>query len=112
MRSEVQSSARPERSASILPDLARATALVVLYVVSGRVGLALGQGKTLAQVLEEIGEVAEGVTTASSAHKLAEKLGVEVPITTQVHAMLYEDKPAVQALMELMGRQRRAERDH
>ncbi|MCB9688597.1 MAG: NAD(P)-dependent glycerol-3-phosphate dehydrogenase [Alphaproteobacteria bacterium] len=77
-----------------------------------RVGLALGQGKTLAQVLEEIGEVAEGVTTASSAHKLAEKLGVEVPITTQVHAMLYEDKPAVQALMELMGRQRRAERDH
>ncbi|MCB9622162.1 MAG: MASE1 domain-containing protein [Sandaracinus sp.] len=41
MRSEVQSSARPERSASILPDLARATALVVLYVVSGRIGLAL-----------------------------------------------------------------------
>jgi glycerol-3-phosphate dehydrogenase (NAD(P)+) len=76
-----------------------------------RVGLALGQGRTLAQVLEEIGEVAEGVTTASSAYKLAARLGVEVPITAQVHAMLYEDKPAVQGLMELVGRPRRAERD-
>jgi glycerol-3-phosphate dehydrogenase (NAD(P)+) len=76
-----------------------------------RVGLALGQGRTLAQVLEELGEVAEGVTTASSAFKLAARLGVEVPITAQVHAMLYQDKPAVQGLMELVGRPRRAERD-
>src|SRR5436853_198845 len=76
-----------------------------------RLGLGLGQGKKLADVLAEIGEVAEGVTTASSAHKLARKLGVEMPLTAQVHAMLYEDRPAVQALMELMGRQRRAERD-
>lgn len=76
-----------------------------------RVGLALGQGRTLADVLAELGEVAEGVTTASSAHKLARKLGIDMPITEQVHAMLHEDKPAVQALMDLMGRQRRAERD-
>jgi glycerol-3-phosphate dehydrogenase (NAD(P)+) len=76
-----------------------------------RVGLALGEGRTLEQVLTELGEVAEGVTTASSAHKLANKLGVEMPITHQVHAMLHEGKPAVQAVMELMGRQRRAERD-
>lgn len=76
-----------------------------------RVGLALGQGRTLDDILTELGEVAEGVTTASSAHKLATKLGVEMPITHQVHAMLYEGKPAVQGLMELMGRQRRAERD-
>jgi glycerol-3-phosphate dehydrogenase (NAD(P)+) len=62
-------------------------------------------------VLAELGEVAEGVTTASSAHKLAQKLGVEMPLTAQVHAMLHEGKPAVQALMDLMGRQRRAERD-
>lgn len=76
-----------------------------------RVGLALGQGKTLSDVLAELGEVAEGVTTASSAHKLAKKLGVEMPITAQVNAMLHENKPAVAALMDLMGRQRRAERD-
>lgn len=76
-----------------------------------RVGLALGQGRTLQAILDELGEVAEGVTTASSAHKLANKLGVEMPITHQVHAMLHEGKPAVQAVMDLMGRQRRAERD-
>ncbi|MEZ4237124.1 MAG: NAD(P)H-dependent glycerol-3-phosphate dehydrogenase [Myxococcota bacterium] len=76
-----------------------------------RVRLALGEGRTLQQILDELGEVAEGVTTASSAHKLAQALGVEMPITHQVHAMLHEGKPAVQALMELMGRQRRHERD-
>jgi glycerol-3-phosphate dehydrogenase (NAD(P)+) len=76
-----------------------------------RVGLALGQGKTLSDVLAELGEVAEGVTTASSAWKLSKKLGIEMPITREVHAMLHEHKPAVQALMDLMGRQRRAERD-
>lgn len=76
-----------------------------------RVGLALGQGRTLEDILTELGEVAEGVTTASSAHKLALKLGVEMPITHQIHALLHEGKPAAQAVMELMGRQRRAERD-
>jgi glycerol-3-phosphate dehydrogenase (NAD(P)+) len=76
-----------------------------------RVGLALGQGRTLPDILAELGEVAEGVTTASSAHKMAHKLGVEMPITHQIYGMLHEGKPAVQALMDLMGRQRRAERD-
>ncbi|HHO52624.1 MAG TPA: NAD(P)-dependent glycerol-3-phosphate dehydrogenase [Deltaproteobacteria bacterium] len=76
-----------------------------------RVGLALGEGRTLEQILEELGEVAEGVTTAISANKLATKLGVEVPITAEVDAMLHEGKPAVEALMDLMGRRRRAERD-
>ena len=76
-----------------------------------RVGLALGEGRTLDDVLEELGEVAEGVTTAVSAHKLAHRLGVEMPITEQVYAMLHEDKPARQALSELMGRERRAEKD-
>ena len=76
-----------------------------------RVGLGMGAGRSLDEVCEEIGEVAEGVTTASSAHKLAERLEVEMPITHQVYAMLYEGKPAVQGLMELMGRQRRDERD-
>lgn len=76
-----------------------------------RVGLALGAGRTLQDILTELGEVAEGVTTASSAHKLANRLDIEMPITHQVHAMLHEGKPAPAALMDLMGRQRRAERD-
>ncbi len=76
-----------------------------------RVGLALGEGRTLDDVLQELGEVAEGVTTAVSAHKLARKIGVELPITEQVYAMLHEDRPAMEALTALMGRQRRAEKD-
>ena len=76
-----------------------------------RVGLALGKGQKLPEILAELGEVAEGVTTASSAWKLSKRLGVDMPITEQIHAMLYEDKPVAQALVDLMGRQRRAERD-
>ena len=76
-----------------------------------RVGLALGAGRTLDDILAELGEVAEGVTTAVSAHKLAEQLQVEMPITHQVYAMLHEGKPARVALADLMGRERRAERD-
>ena len=76
-----------------------------------RVGLALGAGRTLEQILEELGEVAEGVITAKSALALSRTMGVEMPITEQVHALLYEDKPAAMALMSLLGRDRRAERD-
>lgn len=76
-----------------------------------RVGLALGEGRTLADILDELGEVAEGVTTAQSAHHLAKRVGVELPITEQVYKLLYEDKPVMQALIDLLGRERRAERD-
>jgi glycerol-3-phosphate dehydrogenase (NAD(P)+) len=76
-----------------------------------RVGLALGEGRSLQPVLDEIGEVAEGVATARNADLLADRMGVEMPITRQVAAMLHHGVPAVEALMALMGRQRRAERD-
>lgn len=75
-----------------------------------RVGLGLGQGKKLAEVLEELGQVAEGVITARSAHDLARKIGVDMPITEQVYLMLYEDKPVAAVLMDLSRRQRVAER--
>lgn len=76
-----------------------------------RVGLALGEGRSLGDILEELGEVAEGVTTAKSAYNLARKVGVELPITDQVYKLLYEDKPVMSALFDLLGRERRAERD-
>lgn len=76
-----------------------------------RVGLALGQGRTLDDILTELGEVAEGVITAKTARDLSRRVGVEMPITEQIHDLLYEGKPAAQALQELMGRERRAERD-
>ncbi|MEC8424448.1 MAG: NAD(P)H-dependent glycerol-3-phosphate dehydrogenase, partial [Myxococcota bacterium] len=75
-----------------------------------RVGLALGRGQTLDAILAELGQVAEGVETARSAMALAQREGVEMPITEQIYAMLYEDKPVALALRDLMGRERRAER--
>lgn len=74
-----------------------------------RVGLAIGEGRTLQSILEELGEVAEGVVTARSARELGQRLGVEMPITEQVYAMLYQDRPAARALTELMGRDRKEE---
>jgi glycerol-3-phosphate dehydrogenase (NAD(P)+) len=75
-----------------------------------RVGLALGQGKKLAQILADLGEVAEGVNTAKSGRDLGAKVGVELPITEQVYEVLHEDKPAAIAMMQLLSRARRTER--
>jgi glycerol-3-phosphate dehydrogenase (NAD(P)+) len=75
-----------------------------------RVGLGLGQGKTLQAVLQELGQVAEGVVTARSGWLLAQKLGVEAPILEQVYRMLYEDKAVGDVLRDLTGRERKAER--
>lgn len=67
-------------------------------------GLALGQGKTLAQATADKLTIAEGVKTAQSAHALACKYHVDMPITTQVYEALYHDKPAPLALQELLER--------
>lgn len=75
-----------------------------------RVGLGLGQGKTLEAVCEELGQVAEGVVTTRTARELAQRSGVEMPITEQMYRVLFEDKPVPLAMRDLMGRQRRAER--
>jgi glycerol-3-phosphate dehydrogenase (NAD(P)+) len=75
------------------------------------VGLALGRGQTLAQILADMkGQVAEGVKTTRSARDLARKLGVEMPITEAMYAVLYEDRPARQAVSDLMGRAQKHER--
>ena len=76
-----------------------------------RVGIGLGQGKTLDQILDELGQVAEGVRTTRSARNLGIQSEVEMPITEQVYLMLYENKPVPEALKDLLGRQRKAERD-
>jgi len=75
-----------------------------------RVGLELGKGKKLPQILSDLGQVAEGVITTKSAWALAQKEGVEMPITEQVYAMLYQGKTPKNALIDLFNRERRAER--
>ena len=69
------------------------------------VGYELGKGRKLADVLAGLGHVAEGVKTAKSAHDLAHKLGVDMPITAEVYSVLYEDKPVEQAVRDLMSRE-------
>lgn len=76
-----------------------------------RVGLGLGKGKNLDEILEELGEVAEGVITAETGRQLALREGIEMPIGEEIYQMLYQDKPVAAALMALMGRSRKAERD-
>jgi glycerol-3-phosphate dehydrogenase (NAD(P)+) len=70
-----------------------------------RVGLGLGQGRKLADVIAEIGQVAEGVPTTRAAHNLAAKLNVPMPITEQVYQVLFEDKSPKVAVCELMTRE-------
>jgi glycerol-3-phosphate dehydrogenase (NAD(P)+) len=73
------------------------------------VGLAIGHGKTLSQVLSEMKMVAEGVKTAKAAYDMAKKLGVDCPILEQTYAMLYENKPARDALRDVMTRELKSE---
>jgi len=76
-----------------------------------RVGLGLGEGKSLEAILEELGQVAEGVLTTQSARNLGRAAGVDMPITEEMYRMLYEGKPVPDVLRDLLGRERKAERD-
>ena len=68
------------------------------------VGQELGRGRALEDVLGGMNEVAEGVLTTKAVKLLADRCGVEMPITNEVHAVLYEGKGAAEAAEELMSR--------
>ncbi|MEE9278636.1 MAG: NAD(P)H-dependent glycerol-3-phosphate dehydrogenase [Myxococcota bacterium] len=74
-----------------------------------RVGLAIGRGEPIEQVLERLTEVAEGVRTTRSAYELARRNGVEMPITDSVYRVLYERKDLDEAVRELVTRQLKSE---
>lgn len=75
------------------------------------VGFELGQGKSLAEILGGMRQVAEGVRTAKSAWDLAQREGVPMPITEQVYLALYHGKPLADAVHDLMTRAAGHERD-
>lgn len=75
------------------------------------VGVAVGQGQTLAEALAGKSTIAEGVLTTKSALALAEREGVEMPIATTVYRILFEGHLAKRAIPELMARGLRAEQD-
>ncbi len=73
------------------------------------VGEQIGKGLKLDEILAEMSMVAEGVLTSKAVVKLADQLGVEMPISQAVYEMLFEDKPAQQAILDLMTREPKAE---
>jgi glycerol-3-phosphate dehydrogenase (NAD(P)+) len=68
------------------------------------VGVAIGEGRTLAEALEGKETVAEGVVTTRSARELAARHGVEMPIVSATYRMLFEGESPAVALSVLMGR--------
>jgi glycerol-3-phosphate dehydrogenase (NAD(P)+) len=75
-----------------------------------RVGMELGRGRKLEDILGETSMVAEGVRTAKSAYELAVREDVDMPITHEVYRMLYEGKSPAEVVASLMGRPPRPER--
>ncbi len=74
-----------------------------------RAGILLGQGKSLAETLETVQMVVEGVNTVQAACHMAEKYGVSMPITEAINAVLFHGKNVEDAVLELMTRDGKAE---
>jgi glycerol-3-phosphate dehydrogenase (NAD(P)+) len=73
------------------------------------VGVELGKGRTLEEILAGMKMVAEGVDTTRAAHALAARTGIEMPIVAEVHAVLFEGRTAREALANLMLREPKPE---
>jgi glycerol-3-phosphate dehydrogenase (NAD(P)+) len=73
------------------------------------VGLGLGRGQTLKEVLAGMTQIAEGVRTAKSVHDLSHKLGVEMPLHDAMYRILYEGLSPKAALQELSTRELKSE---
>src|SRR5205823_12693362 len=75
------------------------------------VGLRLGRGERLPDILASVNEVAEGVRNTRSVRDLARGVNVEMPITEQMYEVLYEDKSPRRAVVDLMTRGLRRDAD-
>jgi glycerol-3-phosphate dehydrogenase (NAD(P)+) len=73
------------------------------------VGEQIGKGRKLDEIIAEMAMVAEGVTTTESAYRLAERCGIEMPITNEVYKILFEGKDASEATYDLMTRETKQE---
>jgi len=67
------------------------------------VGVELAKGRPLAEILESMHQVAEGVNTTLAAHAIAQQLGLEMPITEQIYKVLYENANPGKSALGLMG---------
>ena len=67
------------------------------------VGVELTKGRSVTEILSNMSGVAEGVTTTLVARNLADKLGLEMPITERIYQVLYEDADPREVAAEMMG---------
>ena len=74
-----------------------------------RAGILIGQGKTMKEAMDEVQMVVEGVYSAKAAMQLSQKYNVELPIIEQVNLILFENKPAAEAVKDLMIREKKIE---
>lgn len=74
-----------------------------------RAGILIGQGKTMEEAMDEVKMVVEGVYSAKAAMGLSEKYHIQLPIIEQVNKILFEGKPAADAVKELMLRDKKIE---
>lgn len=74
-----------------------------------RAGILIGQGKTMDEAMKEVKMVVEGVYSAKAAMRLAKKYDVQIPIIEQVNLVLFENKPASEAMKDLMTRDKKIE---
>jgi glycerol-3-phosphate dehydrogenase (NAD(P)+) len=68
------------------------------------VGQELGKGRSIKEILASMDAVAEGVVTVKAVHHLARKLNIDMPISRAVYEMIYQNKPAQEAVANLMMR--------
>lgn len=76
-----------------------------------RCGILIGQGKNVQEAMKEVGATVEGYYAALSAHQLAEKAGVEMPICQSAYRVLYEGQAVGDVVDALMNRNKRREVD-
>jgi len=76
-----------------------------------RCGILIGQGKSVEDAIREVGATVEGYFAALSAHQLAKKMGVEMPICECAYSVLYEGQPVQTVVEQLMTRGKRYEED-
>lgn len=74
-----------------------------------RAGILIGKGKTMEESIKEVGMVVEGILTTKSAHMLSRKYNVEMPITSELYDVLYNNGNVKEAAINLMGREKKME---
>ena len=69
-----------------------------------QIGQAIGEGRSLKEIISEMSMVAEGIDTAKSVHQLRLKYNVEMPIHEAIYQVLFDNKDPKSSVVELMNR--------